>query len=104
MSGILAVLIFVATALALRSMVRLWRTRQQEMAIGRDDGSRPWLLTRVVILCGGATLVGLWLSILSTFALTGIRFPFSPPISYLIGVVVTLLPTYIAWDILRHDE
>lgn len=101
MTGILGILTILATLAALRSMHRLWSDRQAEIDQGRDDGTSPWLLTRVVILCAGATLIGLWLSVLSIFAMIGIRFPFTPPLSYLIGLSVTLLPTFVAWEFSR---
>lgn len=95
--------IILATLSALRAMRGLWRDRQAEIAIGRDDGTKPWLLSRVVVLCGGATLVGLWLSVLAIFRFAGITFPWSPPVSFAIGLGVTLLPSYIWWEFSRRS-
>lgn len=99
----LGVLIIGATIVALRAMHALWQDRQAEIRAGRDDGSKPWLLSRVVLLCGGATLIGLWLSILSIFRLSGSEVTWSTPVSYTIGLLVTLLPSYIAWEFRRRS-
>jgi hypothetical protein len=90
------------TAAALLAMRALWADRQAEIRAGRDDGTRPWLLTRVVILCAGATLIGLWLSLLAVLRMTGNQLPWSPPVSYAIGLLVTLLPSYVAWEFRRR--
>jgi hypothetical protein len=100
---ILGTAIVLATLSALRSMQGLWRDRQAELALGRDDGTKPWLLTRVVVLCAGATAVGLWLSMLSVARLLGVSFEWSPPVSFAIGLGVTLLPSYIWWEFSRRS-
>ena len=92
-----------ATVAALVAMRALWRDRQAELRAGRTDGTKPWLLTRVVILCAGATSVGVWLSLLSILRLTDNQLPWSPQVSYFIGLAVTLLPSYIAWEFGRRS-
>lgn len=99
----LGAIIIGATLLALFAMRALWRDRQAELRIERSDGTKPWLLTRVVLLCGGATLVGVWLSVLAILRLTGNQLSWSPQVSYFIGLGVTILPSYIAWEFGRRS-
>ena len=105
MNGLIDVLsaaAVLATLAGLAAARQLWQDRNAEIRIGRDDGTKPWLLSRVVVLCAGCVLVGLWISVLSIVRLAGASLPWAPPVSYVIGIIVILLPSWIAWEFRRR--